>query len=596
MIRFISLMLVFSFFPFTLCTQTIVEGYIKNKKKQPLSATITVAAKGSKAVSSYTTTNDIGFYSIVYKGEADSITLTVSSINVGKYQKTIDRKQHRLDFILEEKPIELTEVNIVPHKITKMGDTINYTVSMFMSPSDRTIKDVLKKMPGIDISSSGKISYNGRAINKFYVENLDLMGGRYNVITNNISAKDIASVQVLENHEPIKVLQKMTVSEDAAINLKLKNTAKGILSILAAAGIGYKPAIWDGELTSMFFASNMQNVITYKGNNSGNDIKSELRSHYDHEQINMDANNYLSILSPITPPVPQKRYLYDNSHVISANHLHLLKDSLKLTTNVSYYKDKVEREGYSFLQQYLLEDSILSIEENIHYMRRQHNGEATFKLESNRSQYYFTNVLNLKGNWNDESGSGITKSNAAVNEKISQSLNNPTYSINNAFNLMKGIDNNLLRVYFAIGYQKKTGTLTVAPANYMEKNPATVDQESTAKDFASILRATYGRRIKKFHLDYSVWTRIDMRKLDTDLKGEDENNSIILSADSLRNELNYNTYQFGIHQSYSYKSTRFKAFLTLPLTFFFLTKKRSFVRQGKELQQNNSKPLVDCNT
>ena len=45
-------------------------------------------------------------------------------------------------------------------------------------------------MPGIDVSESGQIRYNNRPINKFYIEGLDLMGGRYGVAVNNVRATE----------------------------------------------------------------------------------------------------------------------------------------------------------------------------------------------------------------------------------------------------------------------------------------------------------------------------------------------------------------------------------------------------------------------
>ena len=49
------------------------------------------------------------------------------------------------------------------------------------------------------------------------------MGGRYGVAVNNVRAKDISRVEVLENHQPIKALKDVEFSPDAAINLRLKD-------------------------------------------------------------------------------------------------------------------------------------------------------------------------------------------------------------------------------------------------------------------------------------------------------------------------------------------------------------------------------------
>ncbi len=48
------------------------------------------------------------------------------------------------------------------------------SVSGFSSAKDRTIGDVLKKMPGIEVAKNGSVSYNGKAINEFLVEGIDL--------------------------------------------------------------------------------------------------------------------------------------------------------------------------------------------------------------------------------------------------------------------------------------------------------------------------------------------------------------------------------------------------------------------------------------
>ena len=83
-------------------------------------------------------------------------------------------------------------------------DTLNYLVSAYTRGKDRSIGDVLQKLPGITIEDNGVIKYQGNPINHFYIENLDMLQGRYNLATQGIKAEDVATVQVLENHEHIR--------------------------------------------------------------------------------------------------------------------------------------------------------------------------------------------------------------------------------------------------------------------------------------------------------------------------------------------------------------------------------------------------------
>lgn len=67
-----------------------------------------------------------------------------------------------------------------------------------------SIVDVISKMPGLEVKQDGRISFEGRPFNKFYIEGMDLMGSKYAQASENMSADMISSVQVIQHHQPIK--------------------------------------------------------------------------------------------------------------------------------------------------------------------------------------------------------------------------------------------------------------------------------------------------------------------------------------------------------------------------------------------------------
>jgi len=67
-------------------------------------------------------------------------------------------------------------------------------------------------MPRIEVLDDGKILYQGKPINKYYIEGLDLPEGKYNLAIKNLPHKEVTKVQVLENHQPIKVLDSLVYS------------------------------------------------------------------------------------------------------------------------------------------------------------------------------------------------------------------------------------------------------------------------------------------------------------------------------------------------------------------------------------------------
>ncbi len=558
--------------PVTLFSQTVITGVVKNKESIPLRANVMVQAKGSVSISAFSMSNEQGNYVVTYKGTADTLIISVTGINIGKQTKTILNKQQQIDFIIEEKPLKLKEVSVVPDKITRTGDTLNYSVGAYTDQNDRVIGDVLKKMPGIEVSPAGTISYNGVRINKFYVENMDLLQGRYGIATRNIAVKDVATVQVMENHQPIKALRDKIISEQAAINLKLKEEAKGTLAVTGMAGIGYEPFLWNAELVSMFFGKKTQNMSVYKGNNSGNNVASEFRTHYDYERVYMNDGSMLSIQNPTTPPVPQKRYLYNHSNAITTNQLLKISKDTECTINAIYYNDRIEKEGYSIYEQYLPGDSILSIEEKVTTKSKVNNLELAMKINNNAENYYLNNAFNLKGSWNDDSGSGITKSNSGnMDEMISQYLEKPFFSVDNTLNLIKNVKNNSYKIYFSTGYGYKPHTLTVSPADYFGNGDlSSISQNILSRDFATVLRLSYGLKIDYVNMDYGIWGRVDLRSLDSELQGKYNTGNLMIPEDSLKNDLGYNNYQTGFFQSYTYQKDRLKATLSLPLTCYIL--------------------------
>ena len=428
--------------PFLTSAQTIVTGSVKNKHGEPLAVNVLVQEKGGVTISGFTTTNAEGNYTLTCKETADSISITVLGMNIGRHSKTVANRSGRVDFEIEEKPLEINEVSIIATKIKQVGDTVNYSVAAFKDQSDRVIGDVLKKLPGISVSPLGGISYMGSSINKFYIEGMDMLQGRYGIAVNNISAEDVATVQVLENHQPVRALRNRVFSDKAAINIKLKESAKGTFSVSGVAGTGYKPLMWNAELVSMYFARTMQNMNAYKINNSGIDISAEFRRHYDYERVYFGSESPLYIQSPGAPPIPQKRFLYNNAHTLTVNQLAKINENSEITANALYYHDRIKKTGFSRYEQYLPGDSVFVIEEQIGTLSKIHNLEFALRFNTNAENYYLTNAFNIRSGWNSDTGTGLTQSNAGnLDKTLSQWLDKPFFGIDNTVNLIKNTKN-----------------------------------------------------------------------------------------------------------------------------------------------------------
>src|SRR5690606_25288856 len=122
------------------------------------------------------------------------------------------------------------------------------------------------------ILPTGQITYMGEPIEKYYIEGMDLLEGRYSLANESISANDVSQVEILENHQSIKVLDSLIGSERTSINIKLKNNIS--LSGKAEIGSGFSPGLLKVGITPLLFSKNRQTFASYQYNNTGHDLAS----------------------------------------------------------------------------------------------------------------------------------------------------------------------------------------------------------------------------------------------------------------------------------------------------------------------------------
>lgn len=159
----------------------------------------------------------------------------------------------------------LPSVLIKQKPIIENEDTTKYLVRNFTDRQDRAIGDVLAKLPGIEIDeATGAIQFNGKLISHYYIDGLDLLEGRYNIANKNIRADMVDEIQILANHQDIKLFDSLKTSLEPALNIKLKKSAKNIFIGRAKIGFGVNPLLWDNDITGLQFNKTSQFIVSYK--------------------------------------------------------------------------------------------------------------------------------------------------------------------------------------------------------------------------------------------------------------------------------------------------------------------------------------------
>lgn len=412
--------------------QINVTGKVIDKESNgPLVGASVIIKAADGKIKKFASSKSEGEFSITMPS-VNGCRLEVAMMSFAKQSIPLDSVSFPLTVYLEKGTTILKEVTVKADRIREQGDTITYNVGSFAQQQDRSIGDVLKRMPGIDVANNGKIQYQGEDINKFYIEGSDLLGGKYGIATNGISHEDVGAVEVMENHQTMQVLSGISFSDKAAINLKLKNKAKATWTFHGDAGGGWswqpEGAIWDGELFAMAVMPGFQNITTLRTNNTGENLSSSSTDFFaDRRQTGL--SQYVGVGLPGVPSLSDKRTLFNRSFLVSTNSLWKFGRG-EFKANIDYSFNRVTADA-SNITTYFLDDGNRIITESSSGTEHSHSLSGKFIYELNQKTAFINNTLQTDIDWDDVS---LSTTGSLPN---GQSAKLPDYYVSNKFKMIK---------------------------------------------------------------------------------------------------------------------------------------------------------------
>ncbi len=548
--------LTLSFFSSAIAQITISGIVCDNEKKEALSnVLITIKNEKDNTVIKFIQTNADGFFSFsISEDILNTCMVQISYIGYKTQIIKLTEIQSPINILLISSSIELNEVVINAPKINQYGDTLVYNVASFANIQDKSIGDVLKKMPGVDVQDDGSIQYNGVSINKFYIEGKDLLEGRYGIATQGIPQEEVGSIEVFQNHQPIKVLTEQTFTDQAAINLRLKDKAKAQWVATLKAGGGYstcpKGALWDAEIFAMLVKGKNQNLTTLKSNNTGKLIMDNT------DFLLNNSENKFSIPAYINPPIKTNDFLgnestrFNRSFYVSTSHLHDFENETQLKYQLNYLNNRTTSDEAS-ITEYYLENGVKIVEEDINSLSFDHNLTTKFVKETNRNKFYLKNTLNADFNWNDQT------INTLGSYSNNQKIHNPEYYISDDFQLIKSIGKKkVIRInaYNIWGYRPNRMSV--------HKENMTSRQTANTQTFFTNENISYNFRINRFYFDLEGGLSAYIRRFETYSDGIPDSIGILYNNNSPR----YIRFQAIPKIEYSLKKIRLT--LNLPMQYY----------------------------
>ncbi len=253
--------------------QPKLEGTITDSISNPLEFANVIARPTTKnGVIAFSIADEKGRYKLLLKKKA-SYKITVSYMGYYPYSFSLDSitESQTKNIVLKPSNQQLDEVIII-HQIpvTVKEDTIIYRTKAFVTGEERKLKEVLKKLPGVEVDKSGLVTVQGKKVTKMLVEGKDFFGGGTKLAVENIPADAVKDVEVIDNYNKIGFLKGLIDSDEMAMNIKLKKNKKHFVfgDIISGAGnekhyLGQANLFYYAPKTNLSYIGNL-NDIGYK--------------------------------------------------------------------------------------------------------------------------------------------------------------------------------------------------------------------------------------------------------------------------------------------------------------------------------------------
>ena len=537
----------------SLYAEIILTGAVSNNHGEPLDYASVIASPcdAPKTILASAFTDETGHFRMSVKSDCDSLILKVSSLEIEPTQIVVPNRSGNYDIIVDPRTVELKEVVVKSKKIYSQGDTINYNVASFLSSSDQSVADVLRKMPGITVSDAGQISYQGKPIKNFYIEGLDLMKGYYGIATNNIDPNNIATVQVLENHQDIKALKGLRPEEQASINLRLKEGVKGVFNLIATLGGGYgDEGLWNNSAIATYFRRNSQFLATYKGNNTGEDLSQEL---YSFDNDFSRTSNISSISMPSAPGIDKRFYYFNHSHNATFNNVYRVGKSGEFGINAAYLNDRDTRSNSSSTTNFLPDGGQNIVDEVMQGIARMQKAYGDLTYLNNGDENYLKEQLKF-----DWSKTDAYSRILAGNDDIVQIGRTDTYRLLNKFHMThRNSEDRGFEISSLVNMEKRPHSLSVIPNLFPEM--ITDDMLYQHVDFRNIsaensVGLLSALKVGNFTLHPSAIVNY-------------HHNTLESSLDAMRNDLTLDYLDAGIGAEIMFTTRKFHASLYLPMKY-----------------------------
>ena len=173
---------------------------------------------------------------------------------------------------MDPNTIMLKEAVVVGVKspITVKEDTIEFNADTYKTQANAVVEDLLKRLPGVEVGTDGKITANGKEVKKILIDGKEFFSDDPTVASKNIPAEMVNKLQVIDRKSDLARLTGVDDGDDeTVINLTVKKGMNNGWFGTVNAGYGTDKR-YAGNVMINHFRDGNQFTLLGGGNNTNN--------------------------------------------------------------------------------------------------------------------------------------------------------------------------------------------------------------------------------------------------------------------------------------------------------------------------------------
>ena len=394
--------------------QEEISGYVEDSLTHNRLANVSVTLLRNGKPLKFTRSKEDGTFSLSVAEKQTDDMLQATYMGYKK-QKTPIPSSGETIISMSSTSFILKEVQVKGSRITGR-DTISFDLTRFANERDNNLKDVLKKLPGVDIEKNGRINYNGKPINRFTVEGLDLTGGKYNQLEENIKAQDVKKAEIIEHDQPIKALQNKTYTDNVAMNIALKDGARDkLMPTIKPYLLVDDPTHVGGKLNVMQIGKKKQIMYDAEYDRTGADLGQSLETlaSYSDRLAAATLPSWHSAPS-LEAPIDDERLRFNTSQKYSINHIQKNKQDAETRIEANYLRQLIRQQQENTSVYNLGGESPITTTEQNHKMMISDAFNLQWENKVNQATHYGNENISLNISQED----GLSDINDTLTQRI----------------------------------------------------------------------------------------------------------------------------------------------------------------------------------